>query len=78
MQFAHDSTSTDPTVHPDRGQLALSPAMKQIRNADSCTVVELCDLIQLPSIRCFLRQIDWAATFFQRPRIRVNPEFSGQ
>jgi len=64
MQFAHDSTSTDSSVRPDRGPLARNPATKQIRDADHCTAVELGDLIHLTSIRCFLRRVDWTATFF--------------
>jgi len=63
MQFAHDSTSADPTVRPDRGQLARNPAMKQIREADRCTAVKLGDLIQVTSIRYLLKLIDWTATF---------------
>jgi len=63
MQFANDLTYADPTVRPDRGQLARNPETKQIRDADRCRAVELGDLIQLTSIRCFLRWTDWTATF---------------
>jgi len=79
MQFAHDSTSADPTVRPDIGQLARNPATKQIRNADCCTAVELDDLIQLTSIRCLLRLIEWTATFSNgHVHFRVHPVFSDQ
>jgi len=40
MQFARD-----PTVRPDKGQLARNPVTKQISDADRCTAVELGDLI---------------------------------
>jgi len=64
MQFAHNTTSADPTVRPDRGQLARNLRTKQIHDADRCTAVELGDLIQLSLIRCLLRRVDWTTLFF--------------
>jgi len=58
MQFVHDSTSAYLSVRQDSGQLAWSPATKQIHDADRRTAVELTDLIQLSSIRCLLKRLD--------------------
>jgi len=74
MQFIHDSTSADPTLRPDRGQLARNPATNQIRDAYRCTAVELGDLIQLSSIRCLLRR-STGLLRIPTAHFRVHPEF---
>jgi len=72
MPFAHDSTSADPSVRLDRGQLTRNLATNQIRDADRCTAVELDNLIQLKSIWCLLRQFDWTATFSNDHTLEFN------